>query len=196
MHLQPNSHSPDYLLNKEVQPEFYGTYIHSDLVHFVAEFISLDYAFKVAKIMKIIDERNKFLMKSLEDTVKELKENNRTLTQENSILKSSAVPKNFEHYYSYLIYEIDKNDTYTIFQTIRCQTKYLRKKQQKIIENNQFFYYMKELPISITNHLKVLEKVIKKIPGAMKLRFDRIKIPNTHLKIFKQIIEEIIYEHL
>lgn len=36
--------------------EFRGTYIHPKLVHFVCEYVSIDYAFKVAELMDSIND--------------------------------------------------------------------------------------------------------------------------------------------
>ena len=46
-----------------------GTYIHPELIHFVADWISLDYAFKVSKIMNLINERNQLTKQTLDDTI-------------------------------------------------------------------------------------------------------------------------------
>ena len=62
--------TPKYqLLN--VSNEFKGTYIHPKLVHFVAEWVDLEYAFTVSEIMdsindKVHEELNK---QQLPDTV-------------------------------------------------------------------------------------------------------------------------------
>ena len=51
-----------------------GQYIHPKLIHFVADWISIDYAFKVAEIMDLINERNQILNKTLDDTIIELQD--------------------------------------------------------------------------------------------------------------------------
>ena len=47
-----------YELMKGYPNEYRGQYVHPNLVHFVAEWISIEYAFKVAEIMNLINERN------------------------------------------------------------------------------------------------------------------------------------------
>ena len=77
--------TPKYqLLN--VSNEFKGTYIHPKLVHFVAEWVDLEYAFTVSEIMdsindKVHEELNK---QQLPDTV----ENSKPIV--NEIVKSIA----------------------------------------------------------------------------------------------------------
>jgi hypothetical protein len=48
---------PMYELKKGY-PCCQGIYVHKDLIHFVAEFVSLDYSFKVQKIMNAINEND------------------------------------------------------------------------------------------------------------------------------------------
>ena len=47
---------PSYYLNK-VEPKYQGEYIHPKLVHFVAEYCSVDYAFTVSDIMNSINDK-------------------------------------------------------------------------------------------------------------------------------------------
>jgi len=49
-----------------------GQYVHPKLIHLVADWISVEYAFKVADIMNLINERNQIENKTLEDTIIEL----------------------------------------------------------------------------------------------------------------------------
>ena len=64
---------PVYEIHKKYN-KAQGIYVHSDLIHFVAEWISIEYAFKVAKIMNLINERNQLTNKSLEDTTIDLQD--------------------------------------------------------------------------------------------------------------------------
>ena len=64
-----------YELTKGVMNEFKGIYIHPDLVHFVAEWCSVKYAFYVKDIMDSIDKKvhEKLDEEELEDTVENVK---------------------------------------------------------------------------------------------------------------------------
>ncbi|KAI5543143.1 hypothetical protein TVAGG3_0079500, partial [Trichomonas vaginalis G3] len=64
-----------YELAKGVINEFKGIYIHPDLVHFVAEWCSVKYAFYVKDIMDSIDKKvhEKLDEEELEDTVENAK---------------------------------------------------------------------------------------------------------------------------
>ncbi|KAI5491799.1 hypothetical protein TVAGG3_1015770 [Trichomonas vaginalis G3] len=64
-----------YELTKGVINEFKGIYIHPDLVHFVAEWCSVKYAFYVKDIMDSIDKKvhEKLDEEELEDTVENAK---------------------------------------------------------------------------------------------------------------------------
>ena len=48
--------APSILAKKGVKPEFQGEYVHPKLIHFVAEWISDEYAFKVSELMDSINE--------------------------------------------------------------------------------------------------------------------------------------------
>ena len=60
---------PSYFLEKTV-PKYQGEYIHPKLVHFVAEYCSVDYAFTVAEIMDSINDKvhETLKEKELDDT--------------------------------------------------------------------------------------------------------------------------------
>ncbi|KAI5514465.1 hypothetical protein TVAGG3_0461680 [Trichomonas vaginalis G3] len=64
-----------YELTKGVINEFKGIYIHPDLIHFVAEWCSVKYAFYVKDIMDSIDKKvhEKLDEEELEDTVENAK---------------------------------------------------------------------------------------------------------------------------
>ncbi|EAX83695.1 hypothetical protein TVAG_245670 [Trichomonas vaginalis G3] len=64
-----------YELTKGVMNEFKGIYIHADLVHFVAEWCSVKYAFYVKDILDSIDKKvhEKLDEEELEDTVENAK---------------------------------------------------------------------------------------------------------------------------
>lgn len=51
-----SNHAPSYYLEK-VAPKYQGEYIHPKLVHFVAEYCSVDYAFMVAEIMDSVNDK-------------------------------------------------------------------------------------------------------------------------------------------
>ena len=67
-------HAPSYFLEK-VAPKYQGEYIHPKLVHFVAEYCSIDYAFSVAEIMDSINDKVHEVLKEkeLDDTTENAK---------------------------------------------------------------------------------------------------------------------------
>ena len=60
----------------QVTNEFQGWFIHPKLVHHIAEWASIDYAIKVEEIMNLINEQNKLLNQTLEDTISKLRSEN------------------------------------------------------------------------------------------------------------------------
>ena len=66
--------TPSYYLEK-VKPQYQGEYIHPKLVHFVAEYCSVEYAFIVAELMDSINEKIHETLneKQLADTVENAK---------------------------------------------------------------------------------------------------------------------------
>ena len=72
--------------------ETYGTYVHPDLVHFVAEWCNIEYAFKVNIIMNEINKLKEVNKKNgneyLNKIITELKDKNEYLRKENIIQKT------------------------------------------------------------------------------------------------------------
>ena len=66
-----NLRHPLYELKKGY-PQAQGIYVHPKLIHFIAEWISVDYAFKVSTIMNLINEKNQILNRDLNNTISEL----------------------------------------------------------------------------------------------------------------------------
>ena len=66
--------TPSYYLEK-VKPQYQGEYIHPKLVHFVAEYCSVEYAFIVAELMDSINDKVHETLneKQLTDTVENAK---------------------------------------------------------------------------------------------------------------------------
>ena len=56
--------------------EYQGWFVHPKLVHHIAEWASIDYAIKVEEIMNLINEQNKLLNQTLEDTISKLRSEN------------------------------------------------------------------------------------------------------------------------
>ena len=71
---------------KKGYPTAKGIYIHPKLIHFVAEWISIEYHFKVARIMDLINEKNQILNHNLDDTINELTNQLNELKLKNSEL--------------------------------------------------------------------------------------------------------------
>ena len=63
--------APSYYL-ENVAPKYQGEYIHPKLVHFVAEYCSVEYAFKVAHIMDKINEYSQATGQTFDETKDEL----------------------------------------------------------------------------------------------------------------------------
>ena len=63
------------IYEEKVKPEFQGEYVHPKLVHFVAEYCSVDYAFAVAELMDNINNKvhEELKEKQLQDTVENAK---------------------------------------------------------------------------------------------------------------------------
>ena len=69
---------PFYLLNEGISNEYNdlrGTYVHPELIHFIAEWISVEYAFKVSYIMNSINELYHIKNTSFEDERKNILNN-------------------------------------------------------------------------------------------------------------------------
>ena len=95
---------------KKGYPKARGIYIHPDLVHFITEWISIEYSFMVKRIMNLINDRNRILNKCLKDTIlelqdkldealdeiksknKQLNESNETIVQKNCHIAETSVP--------------------------------------------------------------------------------------------------------
>ena len=73
-HRSDGSTQPQYTLSS-INNEFKGMYIHPDLVHFVAEWVDIEYAFIVADIMNSINNKVHDVLEKqhLQDTVENAK---------------------------------------------------------------------------------------------------------------------------
>ena len=67
----PKHADPKYKL-EYIGNDFKGTYVHPSLVHFVAEWVSVEYAFKVAHIMNSINEYSQATGQTFDETKDEL----------------------------------------------------------------------------------------------------------------------------
>ena len=83
---------------KYITNELKGTYIHPELVHFVAEWVNYEYAFTVSRIMDSINERAKLknisdnenlneIINKLNEEIKELRE---TITEQEETITEQA----------------------------------------------------------------------------------------------------------
>ena len=87
-----------YVINEGIPNDFKslrGTYVHPDLIHFVAHWCSIEYAFKVSKIMNAINDRAKLQQmddnENIEDVLGALQDENDRLATElhNKSVRSS-----------------------------------------------------------------------------------------------------------
>ena len=107
-----NSLFPSYELKKIFKVE--GQYIHPRLIHFVVDWISIEYAFKVQKIMDLINEKNKLTNQTLDETITQL-------TNEVDDLKKQIGEQNQEIIEKEQVIEEQKED---IQQNHNRSTKY------------------------------------------------------------------------
>ena len=98
-----------YELYKGVENDFKGIYIHPDLIHFVAEWCSVEYCFKVKHIMDSINDKvhEKLEEQHLPDTVENAKP-----IFENEVRKITEPQKAYEQNYCWgyrdSVYELDQ----------------------------------------------------------------------------------------
>jgi regulator of replication initiation timing len=111
-----NKSLPSYELKKGYLKS-QGSYFNSDLIHFVVDWISIEYAFKVKRIMNAINEKGQLTnnpnyiddhLKELLEENKRLKEENEKLRDENKNLKPRAVLNNHKDKY-FVIAEKNKD---------------------------------------------------------------------------------------
>ena len=100
-----------YELTKGVENNFKGIYIHPDLIHFVAEWCSVEYAFRVKDIMDSINDKvhEKLNENNLPDTVENAKP-----IFENEVRKITEPQKAYEQNYCWGVrdspYSLDPNE--------------------------------------------------------------------------------------
>jgi hypothetical protein len=191
-----------------------GTYIHPKLIHFVAEYVSIEYAVKVAEIMDLIDEKNHLLNKTLEDTISEMKKENEEIkkeldewkqgyeeesmkniimSKENSNLRSRAVPDNCQYKFVYLIYPKKESDYCYTISLVRRQKENLTESHLDIINNKTYWIYEDSLPVSTTLNRKILTKVLRGIPNYSKDSFTRVDIPKEHKERFIGLMKHQLF---
>ena len=156
--------------------ELRGTYVHPELIHFIAEWVSLEYAFKVAKIMNMINERQHALQLEAEVNYKEIinklsqeiednknKINNLTIKLNNHV--SRSVPENTDKDYKFMIYIDDAydSDEFIKLNFVRRHKKYWSPELRDISESVACIVYEDSMPISMTVNHKIKEAIKKNL---------------------------------
>jgi FtsZ-binding cell division protein ZapB len=202
-----------YDISSDFPNELRGKYVHPDLVHFVAEYVSTEYALKVAHIMRLINEKNKLTGQTINDTVngmqKEIddwkekygdleqktmmiEEENTMIRQENSNLRSRAVPDHFQFKFTYLVYPYKETDRSYKIRFIRRQEANLDEKQLAIIRDKKYWIYDDNLSISTTLNEKILTKVMKQLTY-YKLGLTEIELPKRHKDRFIELMRHELF---
>ena len=168
-----------YIMNEGVPDavkELRGTYVHPKLINFIAEWISIEYAFKVAHIMDMINERQHALQLEAEENYKEIinklsqeiednknKINNLTIKLNNHV--SRSVPENTDKDYKFMIYiDDDFNDNEFIkLNFVRRHKKYWSPELRDISESVACIVYEDSMPISMTVNHKIKEAIKKNL---------------------------------
>jgi hypothetical protein len=183
-----SSSVPFYELPNTYPKELRGVYVNPYLIHSVIVFCNPEYRHKLRvplSIEQLMQKNSELLQRcdSLESKV--------------SNLQSRAVPDEYQYIYSYLVYQ-EEEDKYNsrIFKLVRRQTENIEKHMiyRLVIENKLYFFYAKNLPISMTINKKVIEICFSRIRGCRKLSKERIQIPLTQLDRFREIIISVVYE--
>ena len=114
---------------KDGTQEIYGTYVHPDLIHFVAEWANIEYAFKVNIIMNEINKlkelKNKDGKENLQDVINELKDKNKYLRKKlhNTDKENKSLHELVEQLHE---------DNMKLLNENKKQTKMLKKQDNKI----------------------------------------------------------------
>ena len=77
--ISPEIGKPIYELKRGYTIETRGSYVHPELVNFIAFWSIPKYAINVGKIMDLIIEKNQLSSKTLKDTIVDLKKQNEEL---------------------------------------------------------------------------------------------------------------------
>jgi hypothetical protein len=174
--------------------------------------------------MDLINEKNQILNKTLEDTISEMKKENEEMKKENedlkkdldewkqgyeeesmkniimdkeiSNLRTRAVPDDYKHDYSYLVYPYEETDTHFRVRLIREQEAYLQKEHRKVVREKTFWIHEKKLPISVSLNKKFLTRILNSIPGSEllnKRKKTRIEFPKEYKSKFIDLVNYLIF---
>ena len=137
--------TPSFEAKKGVKPEFQGEYVHPKLVHYIAEYISIDYSYQVQELMDSIDTS---IHKQLEEQqLEDNHENSHKLflsTCETIISLIDDANKRgqqaFEQQYTYGIRDVDENanETIIINNAVHDLLKY--RESMKVINHPLYEY--------------------------------------------------------
>ncbi len=83
-----------YHLTDQIAPQFMGIYIHKKLVNELCMWCNIEYALKIDEIADLIDDQNKLLNQTLEDTISKLRSD---LEEKESLIQDLTTPINKLH---------------------------------------------------------------------------------------------------
>jgi regulator of replication initiation timing len=172
-----------------------GTYLNPDLIHFVVDWISIEYAFKVKRIMNAINEKGKLTNNPnyIDDHLKDLLEENEKLRDENDNLKPRAVLD--DHKEKYYVLGI-KDDEYDKPNKTKITFHRIHEDRYKNFKNIDKFYESDPKPIAMS-YFHEFKKYLESNQRKM-YEFDRTeekrKLPTTI--IFNNMILDKVFEDL
>ena len=163
-----------YELKSQFSPQIRGQYIHPDFINFVCEWCSLEYAYKVAKIMNTINDELHLRNIDLQTKIDEMKEEVERLEFEN---KDLCLPINrLRGGYVYIVKTTVPNEYRITSRSIRLIDQHNVAKEFKL-----------------TNYDDVKKILIKNVPYLHNvinyIGFGIYEIPN--LDLVEDIIDEI-----
>ena len=184
--------------------ELQGYYIHPDLFHDVCYWANKPYAVKVSRLMNLINEHNRLLNQTLEQTIAQYEEENNKLKREKGELENQLTEKTLD--YEFLSFDVSKlqaqvEDLNTpINQSIQPSSIYaspvgknhfqLRYSREAISKNSKVRNLKHVEMINAKDVLEMTRKEIKKSNEASKLN-GKVVIPTSKLDQTFDLISNI-----
>ena len=191
-------------LSIQITNEIQGYYIHPNLFHDVCYWANKPYAVKVSRLMNLINERNRLLNQTLEQTIAQLQAENNRLKQEKSdledIVLEQTLDKEFLSYDNSKLQAQVKDLNSPINQSIQPSSIYaspvgknhfqLRFSKETISKHSKIKNLHHVEMINAKDVLEMTRKELKKNNETSKLN-GKVVLPTSKLDQTFNLIDEI-----
>jgi len=191
--VRPETGGPIYELKKGYTNEIRGSYVHPNLINYIAFWSSPKYAVYVGKIMDLINEKNRLSSKTLEDTIEDLKQQNDELRTQLGVkderideLIPRTVKRGREHDYRIMVYKSNTTTDKVSLTFVRRSKKTWKKIHEDIRASDNCLFFADNLQMARTTVIKIFDQITEQ------LNEKEFTIVNKTITVNSQYVDRII----